>query len=417
MMIENTVAMVMAGGRGERLGPLTTHRAKPAVPFGGIYRLIDFTLSNCLNSGLHKVFVLTQYRSVSLITHFRDAWSFLPAALGKFVLPLAPHQWARDTWYLGTADAVYQNLRYIAEEDPSHVFVLAGDHIYKMDYRRMLEYHLVTGADVTVGAVPVPLSEGPSYGIIEVDENRRVTGFAEKPKRPKPMPGAPNLCCASMGIYLFDRKTLETSLLEDASNPLSKHDFGRNVIPMLVPKARVFAFDFRDTETGRGRYWRDVGTVDAYMDASLDLVQVSPRFNLYSSNWPIRTFQHQLPPPKFVFAQEGETGRRGVAFDSLVSPGSIVSGGRVHRSVLSPAVRVNSFARVEHSVLFHGVEVGRHAVVRNAIVDKEVFIPEGSKIGVDSDADRERFYVSPRGVVVIAKRSDVLGEVAPPEPE
>jgi glucose-1-phosphate adenylyltransferase len=422
MRIADAVAMVMAGGRGERLGPLTMHRAKPAVPFGGIYRLIDFTLSNCINSGLRRLFVLTQYRSVSLTTHLRDAWSFLPAHLKEFILPLSPHQWTRDTWYLGTADAIYQNLRYIAEEDPALVFVLAGDHIYKMDYRRMLEFHLRNKADVTVGAVPVPIEEGEHYGVIEVDDTGRIVGFAEKPKRPKPMPGAPHLCFASMGIYLFDRGVLENALHRDAVQSDSQHDFGKNVIPAVADESRVFAYGFMDEETGRGRYWRDVGTIDSYFETSLDLVSVSPRFNLYSRNWPVRTVHHQLPPPKFVFAQEGETGRRGEALDSMVSPGCIVSGGRVQRSILSPGVRVNSFARVDRSVLMNGVVVGRHAVVRNAIVDKEVIIPEGARIGVDPGSDRERYYVSPRGIAVLSKRSvvphDAVSEVReepPPE--
>jgi glucose-1-phosphate adenylyltransferase len=411
-MRADVVTLIMAGGRGERLGPLTVHRAKPAVPFGGIYRLIDFTLSNCINSDLRKIFVLTQYRSVSLVTHLRDAWSFLPAHLGEFILPISPHQWTRDTWYLGTADAIYQNLRYIAEEDPSLVLVLAGDHLYKMDYRRMLDFHREKGAHVTVGTVPVPLAEASSYGIVETDEDRRITGFAEKPARPRAMPGAPGQCRASMGIYLFDREVLDEALLEDAVRPGSKHDFGRDVIPALAEKGRAFTFDFRDRKTGKARYWRDVGTVDSFYEASLDLVQVSPRFNLYSRNWPLRSADHQLPPPKFVFAQSGEQGRRGVALDSIVSPGCIVSGGRVRRSVLSPGVRVNSFSRVERSVLMDGVVVGRHAVVRNVIADKEVVIPEGARIGLDLEADRRDFYVSDKGVVVLSKRTTLPTHVA-----
>jgi len=406
-MIENTVAMIMAGGRGVRLGPLTQVRAKPAVPFGGIYRLFDFTLSNCINSGLRRIFVLNQYRLVSLVQHLRDAWSFLPAGLGEFILPIAPHQWARDTWYLGTADAIYQNLRYIAEEDPRHVLILAGDHVYKMDYRRMLSFHRVVGADVTVAAVEVPVEAGSDFGIVKVDKESRIVGFLEKPERPPSIPDRPGLCYASMGIYLFERNVLDEALHEDAVCPDSKHDFGRNVIPSLIDRARVFAYGFRNAKTGRPRYWRDVGTIDAYHRANLDLVQVTPALNLYTPDWPIRTCQPQLPPPKFVFAQEGESGRRGVALDSIVSPGCIVSGGRVHRSVLSPGVRVNSFARVEKSVLLDRVEVGRHASIRNAIIDKEVVIPEGSEIGIDLEADRQRFYVSPAGVVVVSKRADL----------
>jgi glucose-1-phosphate adenylyltransferase len=408
-MIEDVVAMVMAGGRGVRLGPLTEVRAKPAVPFGGIYRLIDFSLNNCINSGLRRMFVLSQYRLVSLVQHLRDAWSFLPAGLGEFILPISPHQWARETWYLGTADAIYQNLRYIAEEAPRYVLILAGDHVYKMDYRRMLGFHKVMGADVTVGAVEVPLSQGSDFGIVDVDEDDRIVGFLEKPAKPPPLPGKPTQCYASMGIYLFTREVLEEALHADAANPDSKHDFGRNVIPSLLETRRVFAYGFRDENTGRPRYWRDVGTVDAYYEAHMDLVQVTPQLNLYTRDWPLRTFTPQLPPAKFVFAQEGESGRRGVALDSIVSPGCIVSGGRVQRSVLSPGVRVNSFARVERSILMNNVSVGRHAVVRNAIVDKEVPIPEGARIGVDLDADRERFFVSPDGIVVISKRSNLHG--------
>lgn len=406
-MMRDSVAMVMAGGRGERLGPLTQHRAKPAVPFGGLYRLIDFTLSNCINSDMRRIFVLTQYRSVSLIQHLRDAWSFLPAVLGEFILPISPHQWTRETWYLGTADAIYQNLRYIAEHDPRFVFILAGDHVYKMDYRRLLAYHKIKGADVTVAAVEVPVEEGHQFGIIEVDENFQIMGFQEKPSRPRQIPGRPGVCFASMGIYLFDRGVLEDALVSDAADQESRHDFGKNVIPSLIEGKRVFAYDFKDEEKSTPRYWRDVGTIDSYFEANMDLVRVSPELNLYSPTWPIRTEPLMMPPPKFVFAQAGEGGRRGVALDSLVSPGCIISGGRVHRSVLSPDVRVNSFARVEHSILLNGVQVGRRAVVRNAVIDKEVFVPEGAVIVGGQGADRERFFTSPNGIVVVQKRADL----------
>lgn len=411
-MIGNSIVMLLAGGRGERLGPLTEQRAKPAVPFGGVYRLIDFTLSNCINSGLRKVYVLTQYKSVSLIKHLRLGWGFLPHTLNEFVMPISPHQWVRDSWYLGTADAIYQNLRYVLEESPQYVFILSGDHIYKMDYRWLWNHHVQKGAALTVGAIEVPVGQGQNFGIIEVDSDRRVVGFLEKPKKPPEIPGKPGTCLASMGVYLFNTDVLEKVLGEDAKVAESGHDFGKNIIPSMIDNQAVFAYDFADPASGRPRYWRDVGTVDAFYEASMDLVSVSPVLDLYSPKWPLRTHQPQMPPPKFVFAQDWPGGRRGVAFDSMISGGCIISGGEVRRSILSPGVRVNSFAVVEKSIIMDDVHVSRHAKIKKAIIDKEVIIPERVEIGYDLERDREKYYVSPGGVVVISKRTQIAPSTA-----
>ncbi len=416
-MMNKALVMLLAGGRGERLGPLTEQRAKPAVPFGGVYRLIDFTLSNCINSGLRRIFVLTQYKSVSLIKHLRQGWGFLPHSLDEFVMPLSPHQWVRDSWYLGTADAIYQNLRYIIEEGPEFVFILSGDHIYKMDYTLLLDFHLRKKAVLTVAAIEVPVQQGSSFGIMQVDPEWRIIGFQEKPKKPAEIPGKPGACLASMGVYVFNRDVLEQVLLEDARDNSSAHDFGKNIIPGMIDKAPVYAYNFTDPGTGKPHYWRDVGTVDAFFEASMDLVSVSPILDIYSPEWPLRTHMPQMPPPKFVFAQDWPGGRRGVAFDSIVSSGCIISGGEVRRSILSPGVRVNSFAVVEKSILMDHVHVSRHARIKKAIIDKEVVIPERIEIGFDLEKDREKYYVSPGGVVVISKRTQIEPEpvVIPPE--
>jgi glucose-1-phosphate adenylyltransferase len=399
--------MVLAGGRGVRLGPLTEQRAKPAVPFGGIYRLVDFTLSNCLNSGLRKIYVLTQYKSVSLIKHLRQAWGFLSHSVDEFVMSIPPHQWVRDSWYLGTADAIYQNLRYILDERPQFVFILSGDHIYMMDYRWLLNVHLQKGAELTVAVTEVPASSSNQFGILEVDEDWKIVGFQEKPEKGAEIPGKPGVCLASMGVYLFNREILEQVLVEDARDPGSVHDFGRNIIPSMIESLPVYAFNFQNPVTSESLYWRDVGTVDAYYDAGMDLVSVSPVLDLYDENWPLRTHVPHAPPPKFVFAQDWPGGRRGVALDSMVSPGSVVSGGFVRRSILSPAVRVNSFARIDKSILMDRVQVGRHAQIQSAIIDKEVRIPEGVRIGFDLEEDRRRYFVSPAGIVVISKRTRI----------
>ncbi len=407
MDLSRTLVVILAGGKGQRLEPLTRDRAKPAVPFGGIYRIIDFTLSNCLNSGLHKLLVLTQYRSRSLNSHLRDAWqiNFNPA-LGEFLESLPPQHRVGESWYSGTADAVYQNVFAIEEEHPEAVLILAGDHIYKMDYRHMLRFHEERGADLTVGAVEVPRAEAGAFGIVHVDATARVTGFLEKPKDPPPIPGSPGLCLASMGIYVFKPQVMARVLEEDARDTSSSHDFGKDIIPKMFASHPVYAFSFVDENKKEAKYWRDVGTIDAYFDANMDLVSVSPLLNLYDHGWPIRTSPTTAPPPKFVFAQEHAGGRVGVALDSLVSPGCILSGGRIQNTILSPSVRINSYAVVQDSILFEDVNVGRHAKIRRAIIDKDVQIPEGMEIGYNHDEDRQRgFTISEGGLVVISKRT------------
>jgi len=401
--MNRVLAMLMAGGRGQRLEPLTLHRAKPAVPFGGIYRIIDFTLSNCVNSGIRHINVLVQYKSLSLNRHLRDAWSFLTAELGEYIDTIPPQQRVGDHWYLGTADAVYQNLYSIEKDNPEHVLILSGDHVYKMDYRHLVDYHIDRHADMTVGAVEVPKEQAHLFGILEVDASHRVTGFQEKPEQAQPLPHHPTMCFASMGVYVFRTDFMIRALEEDAADPHSTHDFGRDLLPRLIDRARVFAFSFIDENKKESKYWRDVGTIDAYWAANMDLVSINPVFNLYDHDWPIRTAPAMHPPPKFVFAQEWPGGRMGVALDALVSPGCIISGGRVQNAILSPCVRVNSYAQVTDSILFENVNVGRHAKIRRAIIDKDVRIPEGMQIGYNLDEDRKRFTVSKEGVVVIEK--------------
>jgi glucose-1-phosphate adenylyltransferase len=400
----DALIMVLAGGRGERLSPLTENRAKPAVPFGGSYRIIDFTLSNCINSGLRRVFVLVQYKSLSLQRHLQEAWSFLSRPLEEFIDPVPPQMRVNDFWYQGTADAIYQNL-YLLEQmspRPRHVLVLSGDHIYKMNYARMLEAHVANGAALTVATIEVDRADAGAFGILATDAADRIVGFEEKPREPRTIPGNPAKCLASMGVYVFETSALFEVLERDAHDRQSAHDFGRNVIPAMIAERPVFSYQFRDENKGTARYWRDVGTIDAYFQASMDLVKVTPDLNLYDRDWPIRTYHVQAPPPKFVFAQTWEGGRMGTALDSMVAPGAIVSGGRVEQSILSPWVRVHSYARVEQSILFDGVEVGRHCRIRKTIVDKNVRIPDGTVIGYDLAHDRERFVVSDGGVVVLS---------------
>ena len=400
------LAMILAGGKGERLHPLTLHRAKPAVPFGGIYRIIDFTLSNCINSGIRKIAVLTQYKSLSLDKHLRLGWNVFSGELSEFIISVPPQQRVGDKWYQGTADAIYQNIYMIEKDAPDHLLILAGDHIYKMDYAEMMRFHQEQQADATVAAIEVPVEQATSFGVVEVDRKSRIVGFEEKPQNPRTLPGRPGYAFASMGIYLFNTKTILDHLRFDALHDTA-HDFGRNIIPDMMHKARVFAYNFIDENRKAAKYWRDVGTIDAYWEANMDLVSVDPQLNLYDPSWPIRTYQAQNPPAKFVFAQEKKGGRLGIALDSIVAHGCIISGGRVQNSVLSANVRVNSYSQVLDSILMENVDIGRHCRIRRAIIDKDVVIPPNTEIGHDAAADRERFHVTPSGIVVIGKGTDL----------
>jgi glucose-1-phosphate adenylyltransferase len=400
------LTLILAGGKGTRLEPLTRDRAKPAVPFGGLYRIIDFTLSNCINSGIRKILVLTQYKARSLDRHISAAWGFLSRELNDYVEVLPPQQRIDENWYKGTADAIYQNIYTIEKAEPRYVMILAGDHIYKMDYGEMIRFHIENKADMTVGCLPVPIAEAAGqFGVMQVDERSNVIGFEEKPKQPKGVPGDPGIALASMGIYVFTARNMYELLCQDATRPESDHDFGKNIIPMMMGKFKVIGFPFRDKNRKATAYWRDVGTLDAYYQTNMDLIEVDPVLNLYDRDWPIRTFQPQLPPPKTVFSETGgEHSRRGEALDSMVCQGSIISGGHVRRSILSPNVRVNSFAVVNDSILFSGVDVGRHCRIRRAIIDKDTKIPPGTTIGFDLEADRRRgFTITEQGIVVIAK--------------
>jgi len=398
----------MAGGKGERLWPLTKDRTKPAVPFGGIYRIIDFPLSNCINSGLRKVYVLTQYKSASLQRHIRQGWNILSSELNEYIELLPAQQRVGDTWYLGTADAIYQNLNTMEIDRPDDVLILAGDHVYKMNYSAMVDFHHQSKADITLSVVEMDRSKSEHFGVVGVDEHSRVRGFQEKPKSGQAIPGQPERMYASMGIYIFRHQALTEELLEDAHTDNSQHDFGKDIIPKMVKKgAKVMAYNFIDENRKEAKYWRDIGTIDAYYEANMDLIDVAPVFNLYDKNWPIRTYQEQFPPAKTVFAGEEITGRVGLALDSLVSGGSIISGGQVKRSILSPNVRINSFCRVDDSILMEGVNVGRYSRIKRSIIDKDVNIPEGTVIGYDQDEDRKRFYVSESGIVVVAKKTEI----------
>jgi glucose-1-phosphate adenylyltransferase len=399
------LTLILAGGKGTRLEPLTRDRAKPAVPFGGLYRIIDFTLSNCINSNLRRVLVLTQYKARSLSRHISAGWGFLPRELDEYIEVLPPQQRIDENWYKGTADAIYQNIYTIEKATPRYVLILAGDHIYKMDYGTMIRAHVERGAELTVGCITVPRKDGVHFGIMDVDKEDHVVGFVEKPRDPPELPDAPGQCLASMGIYVFTARTMFELLCEDATRTDSEHDFGKNIIPPILRSQRVFAYRFRDQNRKEVPYWRDVGTLDAYYQANMDLINVDPVLNLYDREWPIRTYQPQLPPPKFVFDDGiGDAARRGEAHDSMVCQGCIVSGGHVRRSVLSPNVRVNSFAVVESSILFDGVNVGRHCRIRRAIIDKDVQLPPHTTIGYNLEHDRQRgFTITEQGVVVIAK--------------
>jgi len=409
LLTNSTYALILAGGRGSRLMQLTDWRAKPAVPFGGKFRIVDFPLSNCVNSGIRRIGIATQYKSHSLIRHVQRGWSFLDGRLKEFIdlLP-ASQRVQEDQWYQGTADAVFQNLDIIKSNEPEYVLILAGDHVYKMDYGRMLAYHVSKQADVTVGCIEVPLRDARSFGVIGVDEDMRVRAFKEKPAQPDAIPGDPARALASMGIYVFNAKFLYEQVTRDSDEPRSSHDFGKDILPHLVPRYRVFAHRFQDSCVGmnEGRsYWRDVGTVDAYYEANIDLVHVTPELSLYDDVWPIWTYQEQLPPAKFVFDDEG---RRGMALDSMVSGGCIISGSAVKRSLLFSNVRVHSYCSVEDAVLLPDVVVNRNVTLRRVVIDKGCVLPEGFQAGLDLDEDRRRFHVTESGITLITP--DMLGQ-------
>ncbi|MET0280780.1 MAG: glucose-1-phosphate adenylyltransferase [Steroidobacteraceae bacterium] len=393
-----TLAMIMAGGRGERLRGLTEHRCKPATPFGGKFRIVDFVLSNCVNSGIRKIALLTQYKGQSLIQHVQRGWSYLRGEFGEFIDVIPAQQQVGKQWYRGTADSVYQNLDYVRGHHPQHVLVLAGDHIYKMDYGPMIAYHVEKGADITVGVVEVPLDEARDFGVLSVTEWNKVTKFTEKPPNPEHMPGNKDVALASMGIYVFNAKLLDQMLSEDALDDGSAHDFGRNIIPKAIEKNHVFAYPFLNVRTRAQNYWRDVGTVDAFYEANLELVHVSPELNVYDEEWPIWTYQVQQPPAKFVLNDEGRTG---MAINSLVAGGSIISGAVIRESLLFSEVRVEEYSSVERSVIMPGVHIGKRCTIRGAIIDEGCDIPDDTEIGVDAEKDRERFDVTPRGVVLV----------------
>lgn len=399
--MQNVLAILLAGGAGERLFPLTQNTAKPAVRFGGTYRVIDFTLSNCLNSDIRRVYVLTQYKSLELQRHLREGWSIFSREIGEYIEAIPPMKRVHADWYLGTADAVYQNIESIAAASADLVMILSGDHIYKMDYHEMVDWHLQHRAEITIATIQVDPSEADRFGIADIAEDHHIRGFEEKPKHGHPCRSIfdETKVSASMGIYVFNRETLIRGLLEDASREDSSHDFGKDVIPRFLDRAKVVAYDFHDLNDKRAHYWRDVGTLDAYYDANMDLVSVTPEFNLYDRRWPLRTRAVQAPPAKFVFASEGR--RMGVALDSIVSNGCIVSGGRVVRSILSPGVRVNSYCEVDTSILMDRVEVGRYSRIQRAIIPAGVSIPEASVIGYDLEADKARGYTVTEGGIVV----------------
>lgn len=405
--MRNALGVLLAGGQGERLWPLTRDRAKPAVPFGGVYRIIDITLSNCLNSDMRRVFVLTQYKALSLNRHVRRGWSALMGH-GDFIEVLPPQMRVSTHWYQGTADAVYQNIYSIGSEPSNYVFILSGDHIYKMNYQKMLEQHIASAADVTVATIEMEAAEASRrFGVLETDRDWRIMGFEEKPANPKLSQIHPGKVNASMGVYVFNTQLLLPILIADAEDTQSSHDFGKDIIPKIIEKHRVFAYNFRDENKKETSYWRDVGTIDAYYEANMDLVAVSPIFNLYDKSWAMHTWQQQYPPAKFLFADPDRTG---TALDSIVAGGSIISGGRVKGSVVGYDVRVNSFCDVQDSIIYNHVNIGRHSKIRRAIIDRHVSLPEGSVIGYDSAADRQRFQVTDTGLVVVVRQESMLEE-------
>lgn len=406
-MVRNTLTLILAGGQGERLYPLTKDRSKPAVPFGSAYRIIDFTLSNCLNSGLRQIYVLTQYKSYSLDKHLQRGWNVFSYEAGEFLYRIPPQHRVGQKWYTGTADAVYQNVYLLESRKPEHVLILSGDHIYKMDYSQLLQFHTKHDGAMSLSAAVVPRKGAEEFGILEVDENWQVIGFEEKPENPKTIPGDPDHCLVNMGVYLFDTESLVREVSHDARQTTSSHDFGKNIIPPLVELGQVFAYPFRDNETLEPKYWRDIGTLDSYYETAMELVSREPRFDLYDPNWLFRAWQPPVPPCKSVhgFTEDGTL--PGIVEDSIVGGGTIVSGGRVERSIIGRGVRVNSYSKVTDCIIMDDVEIGRYAQLNRCIVDKDVVIPEGMKIGEDLDKDRQLFKVSAEGIVVVPKGMDL----------
>ncbi|HEY1211236.1 MAG TPA: glucose-1-phosphate adenylyltransferase [Terracidiphilus sp.] len=412
--MRDTLGVLLAGGAGERLFPLTRDRAKPAVPFGGHYRIIDITLSNCINSGLRKVYILTQYKALSLNRHIREGWTGIVAQeLGEFFELLPPMQRTGANWYMGTADAVYQNIYSIGSEQPKYMIILQGDAIYKMNYNRMLQQHKETGAEVTLATLPISPDESNRFGVVEVGKTGDVLGFQEKPAATSfRSPFNPNAVDASMGIYIFNTEVLLKALIADAENIDSKHDFGHDILPNMLGKNKMMAYNFVDENKQQALYWRDVGTIDAYYEANMDLCAVSPVFNLYDKSWPIRTRVRQYPPAKFVFA---EPGRSGMAVDSIITAGVIISGATVSSSVLSQDVRVNSYTTVDSSIIFSHVNIGRHCRIRRAIIDRHVHIPEGTVIGYDPVEDKKRYFVTPSGLTIVTRDASLFENPVDPE--
>ncbi len=404
-LTRNTLALILAGGRGSRLKDLTRWRSKPAVPFGGKFRIIDFPLSNCVNSGIRRIGVLTQYKAHSLILHIQRGWGFLRGEFGEFVELIPAQQRVENSWYAGTADAVFQNIDILRNHDPAYVLILAGDHIYRMDYGAMIAKHVESGADMTVGCIEVDLETAKAFGVMNVDETGRVLEFEEKPSQPKSIPGQKDVALASMGIYVFNKGFLFEQLIKDADTPGSSHDFGKDIIPNVIDKYHVLAYPFQDPDTGKQAYWRDVGTVDAFWRTNLELIGVTPELNLYDKKWPIWTYQEQLPPAKFIFDDDD---RRGMAVDAMVSGGCIISGATVRNSLLFSNVRVNSYSLVEDSVLLPDVDIGRNCVIKRAVIDRGCRIPKGLVVGEDPKLDAKRFYVTSEGVVLITR--DMLGQ-------
>ena len=404
---KQVLTIILAGGQGERLYPLTMDRAKPAVPFGGIYRIIDFTLSNCLNSGLRKIVVLTQYKSFSLDKHLRLGWNIFNNELDEYIEQIPPQQRISDQWYQGTADAVYQNIYTLEKEQPEMVLILSGDHIYKMDYRNMALFHQGNEADFTIACMEVPLNEGKRFGVIETNKENRIIGFHEKPSEPIPSPNNPETTLISMGIYLFNTTTLVKAIIDDAKQD-TNHDFGKNIIPGMIHSKRVYAYPFTDENNNGLSYWRDIGTLDAYWEANMDLVQISPEFNLYDKDWPIRTYKAQYPPAKTVFNRDLPDGRADMILNSIVAEGCIINGAKVEGCVLSPDIRVEPHSEIYDSIIMEGVRIGRNVRIRKAIIDKSVKIPDNMSIGYNREEDSKHFTVTDSGIVVVRKEMHLI---------